>query len=77
MPASRKAGHARPGDAHRMEENMLSFESDYTEGAHEAILRRLAETNLEQWPGYGGDFYSERRKSGRPVAAHKPRFFSL
>ncbi len=31
-----------------------------TEGAHEAILRRLAETNLEQWPGYGGDFYSER-----------------
>ena len=39
---------------------MLSFESDYTEGAHEAILRRLAETNLEQWPGYGGDFYSER-----------------
>ena len=34
---------------------MLSFESDYTEGAHEAILKRLAETNREQTPGYGAD----------------------
>lgn len=34
---------------------MLSFESDYTEGAHEAILRRLLETNLEQASGYGAD----------------------
>ena len=36
---------------------MLSFESDYTEGAHEAILRRLLETNLVQTPGYGADEY--------------------
>ena len=36
---------------------MLSFESDYTEGAHEEIIRRLAETNLEQTPGYGLDKY--------------------
>ena len=34
---------------------MLSFESDYTEGAHEAILKRLVETNREQTPGYGAD----------------------
>ena len=34
---------------------MLSFASDYTEGAHEKILRRLAETNREQFPGYGTD----------------------
>ncbi|MBQ3979147.1 MAG: low specificity L-threonine aldolase [Bacteroidales bacterium] len=41
---------------------MLSFESDYTEGAHEAILHRLMETNLEQTPGYGLDKYSECAK---------------
>ena len=41
---------------------MLSFESDYTEGAHEGILRRLMETNLEQTPGYGLDKYSESAK---------------
>ena len=36
---------------------MLSFESDYTEGAHERILNRLMETNLEQLSGYGADHY--------------------
>ena len=41
---------------------MLSFESDYTEGAHPAILRRLSETNLEQTPGYGLDKYSDSAK---------------
>ena len=42
---------------------MLSFESDYTEGAHESIIRRLAETNLEQTPGYGNDPYCESAKA--------------
>lgn len=41
---------------------MLSFESDYTEGAHPAIISRLSETNLEQTPGYGLDKYSESAK---------------
>lgn len=41
---------------------MLSFESDYTEGAHEKILARLLETNLEQLPGYGNDRYTESAK---------------
>ncbi|MBR4756377.1 MAG: low specificity L-threonine aldolase [Bacteroidales bacterium] len=41
---------------------MLSFESDYTEGAHPAILRRLSETNFEQTPGYGLDKYSDSAK---------------
>lgn len=41
---------------------MISFESDYTEGAHEAILRRLMETNLEQLSGYGSDSYCESAK---------------
>lgn len=40
----------------------LSFSSDYMEGAHPEILRRLAETNLEKTPGYGLDRYSESAK---------------
>jgi len=34
---------------------MLSFENDYSEGAHEQVLRRLVETNLVSMPGYGSD----------------------
>lgn len=41
---------------------MLSFESDYIEGAHEAILKRLCETNLERLSGYGSDIYCESAK---------------
>ncbi|MGI6029069.1 MAG: threonine aldolase family protein [Candidatus Heteroscillospira sp.] len=36
---------------------MLSFENDYAEGAHPALLSRLTETNFEQLPGYGTDPY--------------------
>ena len=36
---------------------MLYFENDYCEGAHEAILRRLMETNYEKVSGYGTDPY--------------------
>ena len=32
---------------------MIRFNCDYSEGAHERILKKLAETNLEQTPGYG------------------------
>ena len=41
---------------------MLFFENDYCEGAHEAILKRLAETNMEKVPGYGRDFYCDQAK---------------
>lgn len=41
---------------------MLSFESDYMEGAHERILQRLIETNMEKLSGYGGDRYCEQAK---------------
>lgn len=37
---------------------MISFESDYTTGAHPAILKRLIETNMEPAPGYGSDEYT-------------------
>ncbi|MCD7818226.1 MAG: beta-eliminating lyase-related protein [Lachnospiraceae bacterium] len=41
---------------------MLSFESDYTTGAHPAILKRLMDTNLEAAPGYGDDIYCQSAK---------------
>ena len=36
---------------------MVYFTSDYTEGCHERILKRMIETNLEQTPGYGTDHH--------------------
>ena len=30
---------------------MIRFECDYAEGAHERVLQRLIETNMEQTPG--------------------------
>lgn len=41
---------------------MLSFANDYQEGAHEKILARLIETNLEPASGYGTDPYCESAK---------------
>ncbi len=38
---------------------MISFESDYTTGAHPEILRRLADTNMAALSGYGSDRFSE------------------
>ena len=34
---------------------MIRFDSDYMEGAHPAVLRRLTEANEIQTPGYGED----------------------
>lgn len=42
---------------------MILFNCDYNEGAHPDIIRRLAETNLEQTPGYGEDCHSERARA--------------
>ncbi len=41
---------------------MISFESDYTNGAHPAILQRFMETNEEILGTYGFDKYSESAK---------------
>ena len=41
---------------------MLSFESDYIQGAHPEILKRLVETNMEPASGYGSDPYCESAK---------------
>lgn len=42
---------------------MIRFESDYTEGAHERIMKRMAETNEEQTPGYGTDGHCEKART--------------
>jgi threonine aldolase len=34
---------------------IIRFQNDYSQGAHPAILRRIAETNDTQYPGYGMD----------------------
>lgn len=36
---------------------MISFASDYVAGAHPEIIKRLAETNMENLSGYGTDPY--------------------
>ena len=36
---------------------MIRLNCDYLEGCHPSILAKLAETNLEQTPGYGTDDY--------------------
>ncbi len=41
---------------------MILFNCDYSEGAHADILRRLAETNMEQTAGYGEDPYCGRAR---------------
>lgn len=51
---------------------MLSFESDYTEGAHPDILRRLIETNLIQQPGYGSDMWCVSAKEKIRAAVGYP-----
>lgn len=38
---------------------MINLSSDYLEGCHPSILKRLAEINEEQTPGYGLDPYCE------------------
>lgn len=41
---------------------MLYLDTDYMEGAHPMVMKRLLETNLEHTVGYGSDKYSEQAK---------------
>ncbi len=50
----------------------LSFASDYEEGAHPSILRRLFETNMEKAPGYGTDVYTESAREKIRIACAAP-----
>lgn len=49
---------------------MIRFECDYTEGAHERIMKRLMDTNEEQTPGYGMDEHCERARAFIKKACH-------
>lgn len=50
----------------------LFFASDYMEGAHPAILKRLLETNMEHTAGYGLDPYSESAREKIRAACQAP-----
>ena len=51
---------------------MLSFESDYTRGAHPKVLERLVQTNMEQTSGYGSDEYCNLAKNKIRKACNCP-----
>lgn len=51
---------------------MISFESDYNNGCHEAILKRLIGTNDERATGYGLDDYCTAAKEKIRLACDKP-----
>ena len=51
---------------------MISFESDYNNGCHEAILRRLTDTNGDRATGYGLDDYCTAAKEKIRMACAKP-----
>ena len=51
---------------------MLSFESDYIAGAHNDLIKRLVETNLEEASGYGNDKYCESAIEKIKIACNKP-----
>ena len=51
---------------------MISFESDYIEGAHPLILEALAKSNMESLSGYGSDKYTERAKEKIAAACALP-----
>lgn len=51
---------------------MISFESDYNNGAHPEILKRLVETNTVTSTGYGFDVFCERAKEKIRIACECP-----
>lgn len=51
---------------------MLSFENDYVEGAHEAILKQLWKTNYEKLSGYGTDPYCQSARERIKAACQCP-----
>ncbi len=42
---------------------MIRFNCDYSEGAHEKIMERMMQTNMEQTPGYGEDYHCENARA--------------
>lgn len=57
--------------------NRHSFLDDYSEGAHPAIIKALAETNLVQQAAYGDDAYSQEARAliGRHMGGVDPHIW--
>lgn len=55
-----------------MNDKRISFASDYLEGAHPAILKRLSKTNMLQTAGYGFDEFSESARAKIRKACDAP-----
>ena len=51
---------------------MISFENDYAEGAHPAVLQHFIDTNLIQQPGYGNDCWCESASEKIRLACNAP-----
>lgn len=51
---------------------MVSFESDYNNGAHEAVLKALIDSNNEQTASYGADRFSESAREKIRKACQSP-----
>ncbi len=51
---------------------MIYFNSDYMEGAHPQILKRLSEINFDKNPGYGHDDYCRSAKEKIRAACKAP-----
>lgn len=43
-------------------DSLCHLESDYNNGAHEVVLRRLIDTNKERTQSYGDDCFSEHAR---------------
>ena len=51
---------------------MISFESDYNNGAHQAVLNHLTETNTSQSSSYGDDKWSRQAREKIRAACQCP-----
>lgn len=52
--------------------SVLAFQSDYMEGAHPALIKKLVETNLFHTQGYGQDDFSEEARNLIRKACNAP-----
>ena len=52
---------------------MIRFYCDYAEGAHPAILEKLAQTNLEQTEGYGEDHFCQEARARIQTLCEAPQ----
>lgn len=50
----------------------LYFDTDYMEGAHPEVMKRLVDTNLEHTVGYGSDSYSAQAREAIREACDAP-----